>query len=208
MHQYLHSTSCHPRHCKSSIAYSQTLKLRRICSIDWLFASFTGTQEAPCSRAVHQTIKKVKSIPRLSVLSEKPTTRDCANKNIPVVVTYHPFLSPTRQMISANQHILHTSDRSPRSLWLLSDTLLAWGTSLSELRSRPNSDSSIHPIQHGICGAFLEVLPVRNISWSQTQESVHWCPPQERGHITCTTSNIIYLIYCRTCDGIQYIGET
>ena len=28
-----------------------------------------------------------------------------------------------------------------------------------------------------------------------------------RGHITCTTSNIIYLISCRIC-GIQYIGET
>ena len=27
-----------------------------------------------------------------------------------------------------------------------------------------------------------------------------------RGHITCTTSNIIYLISCRIC-GIQYIGE-
>ena len=28
-----------------------------------------------------------------------------------------------------------------------------------------------------------------------------------RDHITCTTSNIIYLISCRIC-GIQYIGET
>ena len=44
-------------------------------------------------------------------------------------------------------------------------------------------------------GAPIDVLPVRNISWSH------------RGHITCTTSNIIYLISCRIC-GIQYIGET
>ena len=28
-----------------------------------------------------------------------------------------------------------------------------------------------------------------------------------QGHITCTTSNMIYLISCRIC-GIQYIGET
>ena len=41
------------------------------------------------------------------------------------------------------------------------------------------------------------------------QESLHWCPPQDPGHITCTTctSNIIYLISCRIC-GIQYISET
>ena len=33
-HQYLHRQSCHPRHCKTTIAYSQALRLRRICSSD------------------------------------------------------------------------------------------------------------------------------------------------------------------------------
>ena len=32
MHQYLHADSCHPRHCKTAIHVSQTLRLRRICS--------------------------------------------------------------------------------------------------------------------------------------------------------------------------------
>ena len=31
-HQYLHSSSCHPYHCKEGIPYSQTLRLNRICS--------------------------------------------------------------------------------------------------------------------------------------------------------------------------------
>ena len=31
-HQYLHQRSCHPSHCKSSIAYSQAFRMRRICS--------------------------------------------------------------------------------------------------------------------------------------------------------------------------------
>ena len=33
-HQHLHKYSCHPAHCKSTIAYSQALCLRRICSND------------------------------------------------------------------------------------------------------------------------------------------------------------------------------
>ena len=32
-YQYLHSTSCHPCHCKNGIAYSQALRLHHICSI-------------------------------------------------------------------------------------------------------------------------------------------------------------------------------
>ena len=31
-HQYLHSFSCYPYHCKKGIPYSQALRLNRICS--------------------------------------------------------------------------------------------------------------------------------------------------------------------------------
>ena len=31
-HQYLHSTSCHPKHTKTRIPYCLALRLRRICS--------------------------------------------------------------------------------------------------------------------------------------------------------------------------------
>ena len=33
-HQYLHTKSCHPKHCKTAIPYSQALRIKRICS-EW-----------------------------------------------------------------------------------------------------------------------------------------------------------------------------
>ena len=36
-HHYLDSSSCHPYHCKKSIAYSQAFRLNRICSNNAFF---------------------------------------------------------------------------------------------------------------------------------------------------------------------------
>ena len=159
-HQYLHSTSCHPRHCKTSRAYSQALRLRWICSHDSDFLHHSQVlkkhlvSKGHSSRAIHQAIKKVKSMPRLSVLSEKPTTRNCANKKVPLVVTYHPSPPPIRQIISTNHHILHTSDRLQRAIPEEPIIAFRWPPSLRDLLVRaevpPTNDSSIPPIQHGI----------------------------------------------------------
>ena len=42
-HQCLATNSCHPRHCKEAIPYSQALQMRRICSSDDTFRK--GTTE-------------------------------------------------------------------------------------------------------------------------------------------------------------------
>ena len=73
----------------------------------------------------------------------------------------------------------------------------------------PTNDSSIPPIQQGIfrctsrCVTCQEHILESDSFKSHTTGAHH----KIRGHITCTTSNIIYLISCRIC-GIQYIGET
>ena len=155
-------------------------------------------------------------MPRLSVVSEKPTTRDCANKKIPLVATYHPSLSPIRQT-SANHHILHTSDRIQRAIPEEPMIVFRCPPSLRNLLIRAEipstNDSSIPPIQHGMfkctsrcvtCQEHTCTCILESDSFKSHTTGAHH---KIRGHITCTTSNIIYLISCRIC-GIQYIGET
>ena len=150
--------------------------------------------EVTVSRAVHQAIKKVKSMPRLSVLSEKPTNRDCANKKIPLVVTYHPSLPPIRQITSANHHILHTSESPPtchpRGAYDCFQTaLLAWGTSSSEPRSRPLMTVPFLPSSMECLGALLDVFTCQEHILESDSFKSHTTGAHHkiRGHITCTT---------------------
>ena len=166
-----------------------------------------------CPQFTHQAIKKVKSMPGLSLLSEKPTTRDCANKKIPRVVTYHPYLPPHTSRLPVLTTISSTPQiasnvQSLRSLWLFSDALLAWGTSLSELKPHPLMTVPFLPSNTECLGALRCVTCREHIFESDFFKS-HSTGAHHKilGHITCTTSNIIYLISCRIC-GIQYIGET
>ncbi|PIK55475.1 hypothetical protein BSL78_07635 [Apostichopus japonicus] len=102
-HQYLHSSSCHPRHCKSGIAYSQALRLRRICSNNSSFIRHTDALEkhliarGHSARRVREAIQRVRSLSRSSTLAVKDKKgRDCDNK-LPLVVTFHPNLPPFRK---------------------------------------------------------------------------------------------------------------
>ena len=73
----------------------------------------------------------------------------------------------------------------------------------------PANASSNPPIQHGMfrctsrCVTCQEHI-LESDSFKSHSTGAHH---KIRGHITCSTYNIIYLISCRIC-GIQYIGET
>ena len=142
----LHSTSCHPRHCNTSIAYSQALRLLRICSNDSDILHHLQVlkkhlvSRGHSSRAVDQTIKKVKSMPRLSVLSEKPTIRDGAIRRFLLLSQVIPLTPHTvRQITSADHHILHTSDHLH-----VSGTFLGVGLLQESLHWCPTQDLGPH----------------------------------------------------------------
>ncbi|XP_072166144.1 uncharacterized protein [Diadema setosum] len=71
-HQYLHSANCHPHHCKTSIPYSQALRLRRICSEDSEFSFHARnlkrhlTARGYGTRRVQQAINKDMSTATIS----------------------------------------------------------------------------------------------------------------------------------------------
>ena len=217
-HQYLHSSSCHPRHCKTGIAYSQALRLRRICSKDSDFSLHARnlkthlTARGHSAKAVHLSINKVRSLPRSEVLKKK-TPNQSTTVVTPLVTTFHPNLPPLRRILTNNHHILHTSDRLQQAV--PDAPILAYRRprNLKDHIVRaelPTPNNNPSPIQQGTfkCTADRCIVCQVHIHQDDTFTShSNNISHHTKGHITCTTTNVVYLITCRVC-GMQYVGET
>ena len=95
--QQVCGNSCHPRHCKDAIPFSQALRMRRICSTN---DDFKKRSLELKSHLLHRGYKpsffqdqidRTSHIRREDALT--PRTRICHNKRVPLVVTYHPNLT-------------------------------------------------------------------------------------------------------------------
>ena len=95
-HQYLHSSSCHPYHCKKGIPYSQALRLNRICSDPNSFDRRCNDLEkwlierGYSEREVWKQILRARGFSRDSLL-DRENTREGQNK-ITFNLTYYPVL--------------------------------------------------------------------------------------------------------------------
>ena len=96
-HQYLHINSCHPKHCKNAIPYSQALRLRRICSEQEDFLKRTNDLKKHLKRRgyseqfLQPEIQRVIDTPREDSLQLRGREK---SDQIPLVVTYNPTLLP------------------------------------------------------------------------------------------------------------------
>ena len=106
---YLHSKSYHPSSCKRSIAYSQALRIKRICSDDTEFKNHTDkpteklTQRGYEQKTIQQQIKKAELIERKDLLYTK--TKTPKNHTI-LAVTYNKSLPNLRRAIDNNWNLL------------------------------------------------------------------------------------------------------
>ena len=84
-HQYLHSSSCRPYHCKKGIPYSQALRLNRICSDPSFFDRRCNALEkwlierGYSEREVRKQILRARGFSRDSLLDRENTGEEQNN---------------------------------------------------------------------------------------------------------------------------------
>ena len=212
-HQFLFSSSCHPRGCKQSIPYAQALRLRRICSTNEVFNKRADelskylVARGYRERFVREQIRKAKLKTREEILtpvSQKATTR------VPMVVMYHPNLPNIGAILRELQPLLHCSDkckkavkevlmvafRRPKSL---GDYLVHAKLKSSDSKDKPKGtvkcgDRRCHVCKH------LKIGESFTSKLTGKRHSINF-------ELNCNSTNVVYLLSCKVC-GVQYVGST
>ena len=118
-HNYLHFNSAHPEHNKTSLPYSQYLRLKRICSRDEDFIihsrmiTFHFVRRGYPKKLLLDAFNKVKGIDRMTLL-EQPRKEQQEDETIFLITTYIPGFSGLRDIVQKNWGILSRSSTTKK----------------------------------------------------------------------------------------------
>ena len=217
-HQYLEFSSCHPYHIKRSIPYSQTLRLRRICSEDedflnrvlqlrqWLY------NRGYDKKMVDDKIKEASRITREDALKEKnlDEAKHKDGKDV-LVLTYHPAL-PKQVHKTMNKYYQTLSSGEERTKVFSKAPIVAYRQpkSLKDILVRaiikcpttePNVCSGCNDRSDcQVCQILVKSDIFYNMDKSRTYNL-------RKGTLHCNSSKVVYLLSCETCSK-QYVGKT
>ena len=211
-HQYLHTKSCHPRHCKTAIPFSQALRLRRICSEqDNLVTRARELKQHLMKRGYPEQTLDAEIDRAINVSRDHSLSRGDrrgTDQRIPLVVTYHPSMNFLSRTTRRHQITLRSSERL--NAIFNSPPMIAFRRpkNLKDLLVHASLTSYANETPGNfLCGTIrcktCPILKTTNVICSKvTGERFNI-----KLHATCKTSNIVYLIECRRC-GHQYVGES
>ena len=215
-HQYLHSSSCHPYHCKKGIPYSQALRLNRICSDPSSFDKRCNDLEkwlierGYSEREVRKQVLRARSFSRDSLL-DKESTRDEQNK-ITFNLTYYPAFQNVKKIL-AELHLLLTPDVAHKTVFTNVPTIgFKNDRSLKDHLVRavlPNIDAEGRSKPCGgkkrSCEVCKSVNDTSHFKRRDTGETFDIL----KGPLDCNSNHVIYLFECKKCQyRFPYVGST
>lgn len=209
--QYLNASSFHPHHQIESIAYSQALRLRLICSDvkDFDTSSKLLLKNLTlCGHNHHKTkaaIIKAKAVERETLLN--PPTKP-HKKIIPFIVTHTPDNRSIPYTLKQATSLLRPTPVNRRFLENRLIVAFRRSTNLRDIlvhseHPRPQRKSISRPCMRFNCKICEHVVTTNHITPSK--DKTRKIPIV--GHNTCDSFSVIYALLCPVC-GHKYIGQT
>lgn len=209
-HMYLHYNSCHPAHQKKSIAYSQAIRIRMICSEDPEYRKSSQllikhlTLRGHPHRQVRDSIIRAGQVDRDSLL----TTRTNVNKQIiPFIIEYNPSnLRAAKYTKEALDFFTH----KPCNQKFHKNKILVAYKRAANLRDiltsspfpKPPRKQGSRPCMRFSCNQCNNIVTTTEVTSSFNNKKFKII-----GDNTCLSRNVVYMITCPLCSD-QYIGET
>ena len=217
---YLHAKSEHPKSLKNSIAYSQTLRIRRICSTDSEFNKHSKLllnnfkERGYHTSYIKDQIKDIKSVNRRELLS--PRTKEEDKSRIPLSITYNKTLPNIKNIVEKYWHVLKINpsfekafENTPiiafRRNLNLKDIIGSNTIENDKVKRRPSVKTKgkcspcLSNAKSLCCKQILKTEKFQSTQNKKTFEIYH--------HVNCKSKNIIYLMECTKCK-VQYIGKS
>ena len=209
-HQYLQASSCHPNHCKTSIPYSQTLRLNRICSEASDFDRRCNDLEAWLLKRgydqglVRRKVLDARKFKRKDLLNrEKSENKD---HKLTLNITYHPAFNALNGILRKLHVILNCDQQHCNVFPDVPMVGFRKGKSLKDFLVR----AKVQPLEkvQGSCVGCQDKRCKTDLSTGTSFMDNKGKTYSIRDHtLNCDSVNVVYLITCKAC-GMQYVGST
>ena len=206
-HQYLHYSSCHPEHTKRSIIYSQTLRLKRLCSLEKDFKEKLSEMKSWFLKRGYPERIIDYEIEKVNFRENKKKSGINKRKGVPFVVTYHPKLKNLSKIIKDNLYLLYMNDEVKKTFTPSPMISFRSSRKISSYIVR----AKLYPLERTVgsskCGKKrCEVCDV--ISETDTFSSTVTGESFKINHkFNCNDKCLVYLATCKICNK-QYTGQT
>ena len=211
--QYLHFDSCHPSSHKLPIAYSQALRIHKICSrrssamqhCQELKSALIarGYPRGPVQRQIEKALK----LDRDTLIFPVHSAANRPATVIPMVIPFHPDIAHIPDILRTHLPLLGGSDIVPKVYWkppkkvrnLLVSSFLR--TSVDRPIAQTHSAVGMVPCLRPRCKTCKNVDTASSITSTTTNLSY------KVASATCSSKHVIYMLKFTNCDKM-YIGQT
>lgn len=209
-HLYLHYNSCHPKHQKDSIAYSQAIRLRTICSTEINYQKaanellkFLTSRGHPHTK-VKTAIQKAGLISRIELLKMKKTP---TKPIIPFIIEYNPHNLRASGFLREAKDLF--SHRACNRKFHMNNIIIAYkrGANLRDVLTsssfpKEKTRNISRPCMRLSCNTCENIVITDSITSLHNGKKF-----KIKGNNTCQSRNVVYAIMCPICSKL-YIGET
>jgi len=205
-HQFLHFDSCHPRHVKTSIVYSQAIRIKRICSLTTdLNIRLQDLEKWFIERGYPRNM--VQSQIDRALKSDNNQVGGSKSGAVPLVITFHPKLSDVGKILWENLDVLYKDEEAKK---VFSPPPFVSFKAPRNLKSHLVR-SKLYPMERKTGSAKCNknsCKVCKNVSETKTFESKNNNKTYIiNHHLNCDDKKLVYLLTCKSC-GLQYVGQT